>query len=85
MDFTCSVFEKENIENQTAYNESSKLIFSKPLVLLNGKTVAQWIGRGGDEMKAREAIHDFISEAKKIQNREFEERTIIARVFSSGR
>jgi len=82
--FATNTFEREGFDTQTAFLEASKIIFAFPNDYLNGYTVAQWMGTGGSEKRAYEAIIDYVAEAKKAETPKKEEKVITAKVFSSG-
>lgn len=84
LDRATLLFEKENFEPTRAYREANKLVFSFPHHLLNGATIAQYLAGGGEEVRALEAIKDYIQEAKVVKIEKVEVKTVTARVFRSG-
>jgi hypothetical protein len=82
--YATGLFEKEGLETGTAYLEASKVIFAYATDFLSGFTIAQWLGNGGDEQRAYDAVRDYIVEAKIIKEVKKEVKTVSARVFRSS-
>lgn len=81
-DYAMHMYEEEGIETKTAHEFSKNLIFSKSFDILGGKTIAQWITKGGSEKKAIEVIKNLISEAIKESHKQEEQKVIMAKVFT---